>query len=339
MRVLKRSWRSGNRFGDTGDSMKTFSRKDAKIQRKTQSFLFRSFSVRLRFCVNHLFAIALVLVCLSPALAQTKSTKPGSHSTRVRPSMSVEAKALLEDAIGVVCTQAKLDPKSSVAIDEMQARPSLPIQSPDARTGAERAQRLLPTAKNLVISSLRQLANEYGFQKSPKFRLKLRLAIARVNDVRRVKPDMEARDNASVYLSRPHVITFGTIFLAGLRSDEGMISVLAHELMHVADGDNDSLRPLVSVVGNKASDLTGLDVHGQRSEEITCDLVGAMAVRAFIVGTPDYESISRRLARSIQHNCVELDEGDEDHLSPRNTIRAILALNSGLVRELINDRF
>ena len=56
---------------------------------------------------------------------------------------------------------------------------------------------------------------------------------------------MESRDNASVYLSRPHVITFGTIFLAGLRSDEGMISVLAHELMHIADGDNDSLRALV----------------------------------------------------------------------------------------------
>ena len=253
--------------------------------------------------------------------------------------MSAEAKALLEDAIGVVCTQAKLDPKSSIAIDEMQARPSLPVQSPEARAGGERAQKLLPIAKSLVLSSLRQLANEYGFQKSPQFNAKLRLAIARVNAVKRVRPDMESRDNASVYLSRPHVITFGTIFLAGLRSDEGMISVLAHELMHVADGDNDSLRMLVAVVGNKASDLTGLDIHGQRSEEITCDLIGAMAVRAYIVSTPDYESISRRLARSVQHNCVDLDEGDEDHLSPRNTIRAILALNPGLVRELINDRF
>jgi hypothetical protein len=57
------------------------------------------------------------------------------------------------------------------------------------------------------------------------------------------------------------------------------------------------------------------------------------------MSTADYESISRRLARSVQHNCVDLDEGDEDHLSPRNTIRAILALNPGLVRELINDRF
>jgi hypothetical protein len=253
--------------------------------------------------------------------------------------MSAEAKALLEDAIGVVCTQAKLDPKSSIAIDEMQARPSLPVTSPDARAGAERAQRLLPVAKNLVISSMRQLTIEYGLQKSQQFNQRLRLAVERVNAVKRIRPDMESRDNASVYLSRPHVITFGTIFLAGLRSDEGMISVLAHELMHVADGDNDSLRVLSAAVGNRASDLIGLDVHGQRSEEITCDLIGAMAVRAYIVSTPDYESISRRLARSVQHNCVDLDEGDEDHLSPRNTIRAILALNPGLVRELINDRF
>ncbi|HKU73317.1 MAG TPA: hypothetical protein VJR02_05320 [Pyrinomonadaceae bacterium] len=314
--------------------MKNFSRNGATAQR---SFAM-PFVASWRRCGRNLLSAALLLACLSPALAQ-RPTKPGSHSTRVRPSMSAEAKALLEDAIGVVCTQAKLDPRSSVAIDEMQARPSLPVQSPEARAGAERAQKLLPVAKNLVISSLRQLATEYGFQKSPKFNLKLRLAITRVNEVRRVRPDMEARDNASVYLSRPHVITFGTIFLAGLRSDEGMISVLAHELMHVADGDNDSLRTLVSAVGNKASDLTGLDIHGQRSEEITCDLIGAMAVRSYIVSTPDYESISRRLARSVQHNCVELDEGDEDHLSPRNTIRAILALNPGLVRELINDRF
>jgi len=296
------------------------------------------FFAPLRLCGKNLFVIALILVSFSSALSQGKSNKTGSHSTRGRASMSAEAKASLEEAIGIVCTQAKLDPKSSVPIDEMQARPSLPIQSPEAQAGAERAQRLLPLAKTLVITSLRQLTTEYGFQKSTRFDARLRQAISRVNNVKRVRPDMESRDNASVFLSRPHMITFGTIFLAGLRSDEGMISVLAHELMHIADGDSDSLRSLVAAVGNKASDLTGLEIHGQRSEEITCDLVGAMAVRAFIGDTPGYESIARRLARSIQHNCVEQDEGDEDHLSPRNTIRALLALNPILVRELINDR-
>ena len=277
----------------------------------------------------------IVFASFSLAVAQPKS---GSHSSRKPASMSAETKALVEEAIGVVCTHAKLDPNSSLAIDEMQARPSLPVQSPEARAGAERAQRLLPIAKTLVAQTLRELATEYGLQKSPKFKVRLNQAIARLNAVRRVRPDMESRDNASVFLSRPRVITFGTLFLAGLRSDEGMISVLAHELMHIADGDNDSLRPLVNAVGNKASDLTGLEVSGQRGEELTCDLVGAMAVRAYVSGTPGYESIARRLARSVQHNCVELDEGDEDHLSPRNTIRALLALNPALVRELINDR-
>jgi hypothetical protein len=261
--------------------------------------------------------------------------KDSSHG---RATMSPEARALLEEAIGVVCTQAKLDPKSSVAIDDMQSRPSLPVQHPDALAGAQRAQKLLPIAKVLVVSSLRQLVVEYKFHKSTRFDKRIQQAIARVNAVKRVKPDMESRDNASVYLSRPQVITFGTLFLAGLRSDEGMISVLAHELMHIADGDNDSLRLLVSAVGTRATDLTGFDLQGQRGEEIMCDLIGAMSVRAYVADTPGYESIARRLARSIQHNCVELDEGDEDHLSPRNTIRVLLALHPVIVRELINDR-
>lgn len=280
-------------------------------------------------------ALLLGLAFLVPSFSQTKT---GSHSSRKPASISVETKALVEEAIGIVCTQAKLDPHSSIAIDEMQARPSLPEKHPDAVSGAERAQRLLPVAKTLVAQALRQLAAEYGLEKSRKFKARIDQAIGRVNAVQRVRPDMESRDNASVFLSRPRVITFGTLFLAGLRSDEGMISVLAHELMHIADGDNDSLRPLVAAVGNKASDLTGLDVHGQRAEEITCDLIGTMAVRAYVANSPGYESIARRLARSVQHNCVEIDEGDEDHLSPRNTIRTLLVLNPAIVRELINDR-
>ena len=311
-----------------------FSRKAAKEQSQSARFFFAS----LRLCGRYLLPSLLIFAFVSTAPAQTRTTKPGSHSTHVRPSMSPEAKAMMEEAIGVVCTQAKLDPSSSLAIDDMQARPSLPVTSPEARSGAARAQRLLPTAKALVISSLRSLATAYGFQRSSKFQFRIQQAILRVNYVKRVRPDMESRDNASVFLSRPHVITFGTIFLAGLRSDEGRISVLAHELMHIADGDNDSLRPLVLAVAKRASDLTGLDINGQRGEEVTCDLIGAMAVREYIAGTPGYESIARRVARSIQHNCVELDEGDEDHLSPRNTIRALLALNPVLVRELINDR-
>lgn len=267
-----------------------------------------------------------------------KADKTGSHSTRGLAGMSPEARALIEEATGVVCTEAKLDPRSSMAIDDMQARPSLPIQAPEARAGAARAQRLLPVAKTLVIGALKQIVVDYDLQNTRGLDQRVEQGIQRVSAVKMVRPDMESRDNASVFLSRPHTITFGTLFLAGLRSDEGMISVLAHELMHIADGDRDNLRLLVSAIGTKATALTGIDVRGQRSEELTCDLVGAMVVRTYVASTPGYESIARRLSRSIEHNCVLLDEGDEEHLSPRNTIRALLSLNPTLVRELINDQ-
>lgn len=286
-----------------------------------------------------LLTSACVFLMLSlPGFGQRiNDGKSGSHTARVRGSMTPAARALVEEATGVVCTQAKLDPKGSLAIDDMQARPSLPVNAPEARAGAARAQRLLPVAKNLVISALTQLVNEYGIRRGVRFNTRLQQGITRVRGVRTVRPDMESRDNASVFLSRPHTITFGTIFLAGLRSDEGMISVLAHELMHIADGESDGLRALTSAVGAKAAALTGMDISGQKSEELACDLVGVMAVREFVASTPDYESIARRLSRSIEHNCVLLDEGDEDHLSPRNTIRALLALHPTLVREIVYD--
>ncbi|HEV8367185.1 MAG TPA: hypothetical protein VGQ39_04470 [Pyrinomonadaceae bacterium] len=293
---------------------------------------------------NHLYFLVSVVVATALLLANAglgagqKGERSGSHTTRGKSGMSPDAIALVEEAIGVVCTEAKLDPRSSMAIDVMQARPSLPVQTPEARAGAARAQRLLPLAKSLVISSLNRLAVEYRLKGRRPFSLRIQQGISRVRAVNTVRPDMESRDNASVFLSKPHTITFGTLFLAGLRSDEGMISVLAHELMHIADGDRDALRMLVLAVGSKASSLTGMDIRGQRSEELTCDLIGAMAVLAYVADTPGYESISRRLSRSIEHNCVDVDEGDEDHLSPRATIRALLALNPALVRELVNDQ-
>jgi hypothetical protein len=277
-------------------------------------------------------------VGLTQQQSKTAAGKAGSHSAPAHSGMSPALRSLVDQATNAICTEAKLDPFGSMAIDEMQARPSLPVNAPAARSGAERAQRLLPVAKGLVVTALQQLIVEYRLQKVPGIQQKMQAAAARVQAVTTVKPDVDSRDNASVFMSRPHSITFGTIFLAGLRSDEGMISVLAHELTHIADGDNDSLRIVVSAVGDKASGLVGMEIRGQRSEELTCDLIGAMVVRAYVADTPDYQSLSRRLSRSLQHNCVDVDEGDDDHLSPRNTIRALLAVNPVLVNELINER-
>src|SRR5205823_13215545 len=159
-------------------------------------------------------------------------------------------------------------------------------------------------------------------------------ATTRVEAVRRVKPDVDARDNASVVLRDPRTIEFGTIFLAGLRSDEAMIGVLAHELTHIASGQPDSLKTLFRAIGRRAATRTGLRIQGQRAEELACDLVGALAVREYIKQTPSWEPLPRRLARAFEHNCVDDDESDEDHLSPRNTIRALFTLDVELASEV-----
>lgn len=287
---------------------------------------------------------AIVVTCLAFAgagsngesLAQKqRSQSQTSHSRNV---LSSEALAMVDLASAVVCRERISDPKGSVPIDDMQSRPSLPVQSPEAIAGAKRAQRLLPVAKDLVASSLKQLAREYNFAGSRVQTAKVQRAITRVMAVNRVRPDVDSRDNASVFLHNPHTIIFGTIFLAGLPSDEGIVSVLAHELVHIGDGGKDSLAWLFTAVGSRASKLIAARIDGQRAEELTCDLVGTLAARAYVAGDPNYEPLPRRISRSLAHNCVEQDEGDDDHLSPRTTIRALLSLAPDITRSLVYGR-
>ena len=298
---------------------------------------------------SRLFAALIVLLSLGtssllvPAQnVQKKRSRPVvqkdvSFTSHSRDSLTPEGREMVELASEIVCKERITDPKGSVPIDDMQSRPSLPVRSAEAVAGAQRAQRLLPVAKNLVVISLKRLSTDY-LRRSRVSEQRLQRAIAHVQAVKNIRPDVDSRDNASVFLRNPRTIVFGTIFLAGLPSDEGILSVLAHELVHIADGSEDSLYPLFAAVGNRASHLTSLKVHDQRAEELTCDLVGAMAARSFVAASPNYEPLARRISRSLEHNCVNQDEGDEDHLSPRNTIRALLALEPGLSRELVFGR-
>jgi hypothetical protein len=283
-------------------------------------------------------ALTIVVSSSGDVLSQRTASRDRSQTSHTRSVLSPEARETIEIASGVICKERILDPKGSVPIDDMQARPSLPVQSPEAIEGAKRAQRLLPLTKILVAVSLRQLAKDYNLNRSRRDALRFNRALARVAAVRFVKPDLESRDNASVLLHDPRRIIFGTIFLAGLPSDEGIISVLSHELVHIADGEEDSLTLLFERVGNRASALTGLTIHDQRAEELSSDLVGMLAARAYVTKTPSYEPLPRRISRSLAHNCVQQDEGDEDHLSPRSTLRALLALSPTLSRELIYGR-
>ena len=287
--------------------------------------------------------LALVVAAGSAAVQFTPSSRaqtrqrPGAHSTVSRDSFTAADRRLVENAIGATCAERIRDPLGSTPIDEMQARPSLPVNNPEAVAGARRAESLLPTTRTLVANAIVKLAKEYDLYGSAVARARISAATQRVDAVRRIKPDVDARDNASVVLREPRTIEFGTIFLAGLRSDEAMISVLAHELTHIASGQPDSLRPLFRAIGRRAAIRTGLRIQGQRAEELACDLIGVMAARQFISQTPSWEPLPRRVARAFQHNCVDDDASDEDHLSPRNTIRALLALDVTIAGEVVAD--
>jgi hypothetical protein len=265
-----------------------------------------------------------------PPPGHTHEIYTQSSTTTTSTQLPASTGNIVERAMNAVCTERVSDPLGSVPIDEMQARPSLSLRDPAAVAGAARAERLLPVARELAINALTKLARDYKIDD-----WRLRSAVRRIQAVTRIKPDVDLRDNASVIMVDPHTIYFGTIFLAGLPSDEGMISVLAHEITHIADGRDDSLTPLFRQIASRAITLTGLSITGRRPEELSCDWVGALSARAYIERSPNQEPLTRRLARIVEHNCVDEDDTDEDHLSPRNTMRALFALDSGLAREVV----
>lgn len=279
------------------------------------------------------FVCALELVCAAPVARAQQQQQPDVRRAVGRVETGRDIDELVRRAMNVACAERELDPQGSAPIDEMQARPSLPLRHAEVVEGAERAERLLPVAKTLAAESLRRLLRDYGIRESAD----VRAAFARLARVNVIKPDMELRDNASVLYKEPRTIRFGTIFLAGLRSDEGMLGVLAHELTHVADGAGGSLRALFRGVARRAGSAASLRISARRGEELTCDLVGALAVRAYIARTPGVETLARRTARALAHNCVELDHTDRAHLSPRTTMRALLALDPALARQLTGD--
>ena len=308
-----------------------------KTQRQGDAEMGRAVCPRVSLSPYLRVSVALLLCIFTvTSLAQTPG-RSGAHSTISRDAFTPADRRLVERAIGATCAERIRDPLGSMPIDEMQSRPSLAINNPDAVAGVRRAERILPTTRKLVTDAIIELAKQYDLYGTAAARARVASATARIESVRRVKPDVDARDNASVVLREPRSIEFGTIFLAGLKSDEAMISVLGHELTHIASGQPDSLRWLFRAIGKRAAARTGLHIQGQRAEELACDLVGALAVRQFINQTPSWEPLPRRLARAFEHNCVDDDSSDEDHLSPRQTIRALFALDVSLASELLGE--
>lgn len=235
---------------------------------------------------------------------------------------------LIERAAGRICEERVMDPQGTIPIDEMALQDPLPLSDRRVIAGKERAQRLLPVVKRLLPSVLSRIGTDYQAQSISRDRI-----IARLGLVNTIKPDIEMRDNAIVRAREPNAIIFGTVFLAGLRSDEAMIAVLAHELTHVVDGQDHVLQVLVGRVATRTLQLSGMQIQPRPAIELTCELAGIRVMQEYLRGTSGVKN-RQRLARAFEKDCVNHDLADSAHLSPRETLRLLLTLEPELTKTI-----
>lgn len=281
---------------------------------------------RLARCGVAVFS-GLILLCTQSVQpprgsAQNRERKQTVPSQRAAPAETArwEEHDVIERAIASICEDRVKDQHGSIPIDQMAEQRALALTDPKVTAGRKRAERLLPVAKKLVPSVLSRLAADYNLEA-----LSLNWIYERVKAVNVIKPEVEAHDNAYWRPDEPNAIAIGTIFLGGIRSDEAMITVLAHELTHAVNGTDGSLRPLFERVESRASKVGRLPIGSSMAAELTCEAVGLEAMRAH-TGRALGKGTTRRLARAVGKNCVQRDLADATHLSPRNTLRVLLAL-------------
>ena len=263
----------------------------------------------------------------SPGTAQTYKRERSAEYERNERS---EERNVIERAIRTICTERAKDPLGSVPIDDMAEQPPLPLSDARVKEGKKRAERLLPKAKKLVPFWLNRLAVTYNLEALSEDWIR-----ARVNAVREIKAEVESHDNASWRPSEPQTIIFGTVFLAGLPSDEAMITVLAHELTHAIDGTDGALVPLVRRIRVQATQVAGASIREAMAVELTCEMVGLRVMRGYMSHEGNAQTMVLRLTRAMGKNCVRLDLADENHLSPRETMSLLLKLEPDLTAAII----
>jgi hypothetical protein len=271
--------------------------------------------------------IGLILVLVQLIVVPCSSAQRHNKRRRVN---KIEKRVLTDNAdpfertVRTICEQRKRDSMATIPIDEMASMRPLPLTDRRVLAGKSRAQRLLPIAKRLVPFALRQVAAKNGLEP-----VSSSWIIDRVQAVNFIKAEVEERDNSSWRPSEPDAIIFGTIFLSGLRSDEAMIAVLAHELTHAINSTDQGLQPLFIRIGANAS-RTREPVSASAAIELGCELVGIEVLRDYISKTGGRGKTGLRLARDLEKDCVQRDLPDENHLSPRETMLLLLKLDPEL---------
>jgi hypothetical protein len=277
--------------------------------------------------------VATVLLCTQLVGVGVSSAQNRKHRRApavVKKATTAANSDTFERAAAAICEDRAKDPQGTLPIDIMASQPALPPTDARVVEGRRRAERLLPIAKRLVPLALSKLAVSYDLEA-----MSLNWIIARANSVDNIEVNVEAHDNAAWRPDEPRAITFGTVFLASLRSDEAMITVLAHELTHAINGTDQALGPLLQRVQAKASQIRGTSVGPQAAAELTSEMVGVQSLLEYSSRSPKGVTMRRRLARALGKDCVRQDLADANHFSPRETMRMLLRLRPELAGAII----
>jgi hypothetical protein len=201
------------------------------------------------------------------------------------------------------------------------------------------ARRLLPLAKRLTLESLSEAQIGERLKTSGLSREE-RL----INGVHKIVLDQDLGDSAEILDHRLTEIRIGPEYALALTSNDEAMLLLSHELTHVAARGGRLDRLIENV-----TEMTRLSAHVEptvkQKEDLVCEFIGAKVLKRFIAleptDEPDAERFSRafgyvspseRLARAWDDFCASYDDDpeDEDHLSPNQTIRALVGLDPEL---------
>ena len=210
------------------------------------------------------------------------------------------------------------------------------MNTPEARRlvnlGIERAERLLPLAKKLVIESLRQLPAEFNASPGEVAR-----AEHFVNAINSVVLDMDLDDAAEFEDDSPDSVRIGPGYALFLETDEETIMLLGHELTHAAEQER-NLNEFVRTVATKVETDAGVYPGRAQRHDLTCDFIGEQVLKRFIKLNPSKESSALRLSHALDYNCDDdNDDSDDEHLSQDDTLKALLSLDPELNRLILGE--
>lgn len=277
--------------------------------------------------------LCLILTALCTACAAQHLDSTRQQSQVIKSETKVSPVASERDALQKLCVESSHHTGGTVSNYE-------DLRNGDARAlrqankGIGNARKLLPLAKELTIATFRRHAADFHLSS-----VDLEQIEKYITAVNSIMLDESLENVAEVDDEKPQEILVGAEYALTLTEDEEAILLLCHELTHVAVWSG-RLAPFIENSAQMAGQTAGVFPTEDQQEDLACDYVGAQALKQFIRLRPNRESAAARLSLALGNGCepgTVDDEGDEEHLSEGETLRALIGLDPELKSMILHN--